>query len=214
METGKTIEIHVLNDEFDEIPSNFVEGWGSDRGFHKPKYDFTIGDWVENIDQQELLDNVRQSKIIEMDNACKNAILGNFKATINDVEYEFSFDSEAQADFTGTMTMFIGGVITETEWTAWKDGLPNRIILNQDQFRELAKLAYAHKDGKVYRLRNKLEKKINESVDVEEIRAITWDSETDERIVATATESTTETQTTVEETVATDSNTTETNSSQ
>jgi hypothetical protein len=173
-QTGEWIEVHLLDDEADEIPSNYVSGWGPNRAFYKPKYDFTINDWVEGKDYQEILEIVKREKLGEMNRKCEEAILGYFKANVDGVEYEFSFDREAQTNFTGTMILFSQGIIDSIEWTAWKDDVAHRITLSKEQFMQIAGLAFEHKNSKITRLRNELQPQIESCTTVEEVQAITW----------------------------------------
>ncbi|MCD4839758.1 DUF4376 domain-containing protein [Neobacillus sedimentimangrovi] len=122
------------------------------------------------------LQKAKKFKIQEMSNRCNAEILGYFKAIVNGVEYEFSFDQEAQTNFIGTLSLFNNGMIEEAEWTAWKNGEVNRLTLTKQQFMQVVKAAFDHKDSNVKRFRNELQPMIEQATTIEEVEAIDWDS--------------------------------------
>lgn len=174
LETGIVIDTCLFDDEVDTIPDDVKLGWGGNRGFHEPIYDFTIDDWVESKDLRIILDDSISRKFEELSNSCQQAILGYFKAIVDGVEYDFSFDREAQANFTGTMIFLGNGLIQTVEWTAWKDGVSQRVVLTKDQFMQIVGIAFSHKDGKISRLRNDLQIQLKNCQSVEEVNAINW----------------------------------------
>lgn len=183
METGEIIDNYVLTTHYvddkgnvveNEIPEDYKEGWGGSRSFYNPVFDFETNDWIEAKDQNEILEISKEKRFAELSTDCQNAILGYFKATIDEVEYEFSFDREAQANFTGTMNFFGHGIIDSVEWTAWRGEEASRIKLNRDQFYYVVGVAFAHKNEKISRLRNVLQPILSECQSVEEINNVIW----------------------------------------
>lgn len=180
---GFPVEFYVKEVKFDEegqvlLDDGFVLPYNHDERFFKPRYDIVLNKWVEN-DFEEVLSNLKESKFKELNAACNQTILGYFKAAINDVEYDFSFDNDAQSNFNGTLSFFIEGLISQVEWTAWKDGVPQRVIMNKSQFMTVVMTAFQHKNSNIARLRNDLQPKLYSiTVDtpnaVEEIEAIIW----------------------------------------
>jgi len=168
---GYIIETYVCDDA--DVPPMYFEGW--EGAIEKPRWNFETGQWEESKPLEERLQEAKKRKFAELDTACSAAILGYFKAPVNGVDYEFSFDYEAQSNFIGTMTLFTQGLISEIEWTAWKDGKPNRIKISKEDFLNVAMLGYRHKDDKVTKLRNVLEAQINACQTVEELKNIRWE---------------------------------------
>jgi hypothetical protein len=175
-EEGYILGTYVFDDS--DIPPMYFEGWGE--GIEEPRWDFEQGKWVETRPLEEKFEELKLQKFRELDAACEAAIVGYFKATVNGVEYDFSFDKEAQSNFTGIMTMFGAGMITEVQWTAWKDGKVNRIALDRDNFMAIVMAGFQHKDEKIARLRDVLEPKIAQCETIEELNNLTWDSEVPE----------------------------------
>jgi hypothetical protein len=183
LETGMIIENHVMATQYEdkdgnvitvEIPPNYKEGWGVNRSFYNPIFDIEKNDWVEGKSADEILSIAKEKRFRELSIQCQDSILGYFKAIINEVEYEFSFDREAQSNFTGTLHFFSNGLIENVEWTAWKDGVAERLILDEVQFMNIAKLAFTHKNQKISKLRNELQPQLDACQTIEELELITW----------------------------------------
>lgn len=131
----------------------------------KPTEEELAAAWIEAY---------REMRFEEFNQICNKEILGYFEATVDSVAYLFSFDSDAQSNFNGSLSFFTKGLITEVEWTAHRNGKAERIILNELQFLEVAKAAFAHKNSKIYHLRNVLEPQLIAALTEEEIRAVQW----------------------------------------
>lgn len=173
---GYIIETYVLDDS--DVPPMYFEGWGE--GIEKPRWDFEKSKWVETRPTEEKLAELKNQKLREMGAACEQDIVGYFKATIDDVEYDFSFDSEAQSNFIGTMTLFTKGLISQIGWTAWKGGKALRLTLNEETFVQLAMLGFEQKDAKIEKLRSTIQARIDASQTIEEVMNIKWEDEVTE----------------------------------
>jgi hypothetical protein len=166
-----------------------IQGWASTRGmdeeieveieddhpflFSRPKdFQYIDGTIVKN--ETRILKEAKEDKFEELDAKCEEEILGYFKATIDDVEYEFSFDEKAQSNFIGVFALFTQGLITEIEWTAWQGEEAKRVTLDKDQFTSVVLLAFAHRDGKIKRLRNELQPILEACQTLEEVNEVTW----------------------------------------
>jgi hypothetical protein len=119
------------------------------------------------------LDDLKSKKINELDNACKNAILANFTATLNDVDYEFTYDMPSQSRFNGVGILFINNQITEIPWTAYQNGKRVRITLTKDDFNVLSLAALAHQNDNVIKYSD-LYVKVNNATTPDEVNQITW----------------------------------------
>lgn len=160
--------VHVESDvlQADEIASTVPEG------FHIPKWNGTA--WEEGKPFEDILAEKRNHKMQELSDMCNKDILGYFEATVNGVAYLFSFDYEAQANFTGTLALFSEGLVTEMEWTAYENGKATRIALNKANFFSVISVAFDHKNTKIARLRNEFQPLVERATTSEEIEAIVW----------------------------------------
>jgi hypothetical protein len=119
------------------------------------------------------LKQIKQKKIDDLDQSCKNAILDNFTATLNGVDYEFAYDSDSQNRFNGVGILFLGNQITEVTWTAYQNGQRVRINLTKDDFNIISLAALKHQNDNVTKYSD-LYNKVNDATTVDEINAITW----------------------------------------
>jgi hypothetical protein len=119
------------------------------------------------------LENTKKKKYDELDNSCETSILGRFNVTINGIEYEFSYDMEAQSRFNGTGILFLGNKIEEIPWTAYQNNIRVRIILNKDDFDTVSMAALNHINRNIVKY-NDLLVKVNNSTTINQVLAITW----------------------------------------
>ncbi|KOS68378.1 hypothetical protein AEA09_07290 [Lysinibacillus contaminans] len=147
-------------------------------GIFKPKWNST--EWIEGATQEEIdeitgntLDVVKIRKINELDELCKQTILGRFKVTINEIEYEFSYDAEAQSRFNGIGLLFFANKISEIEWTAYENEQRVRIVLNQSNFDIVSLAALQHQKTNVTKY-NQLLQQVNDATTKEQVEAIVW----------------------------------------
>jgi hypothetical protein len=131
--------------------------------------------WNNYVDGINSIDVLKQKKIDELDNACKNAILANFTATLNGIEYGFSYDNEAQNRFNGVGLLFLGGQITSIPWTAYQNGERVRITLTKDDFNVISLAALKHQNDNVSKYSD-LFIKVNNATMAYEVTQITWET--------------------------------------
>jgi hypothetical protein len=122
----------------------------------------------------ETIEQLKERKIKELDQACNEAILGRFPATVGEIDYDFSFDAEAQANFTGTLVLFTNETISEVEWSAYLGGEKVRITLTKEQLTSVAMTAFAHKDSLIKRFNNDLLPLVQLATTKEELDVIEW----------------------------------------
>lgn len=142
--------------------------------YSKPRFDFSKNDWVEGKSEDDILNDAKKAKFNELSETCQKEILGYFEATVDSVAFSFSFDNEAQLNFTGTLALFIEGLINEVEWTVYREGVVERITLNKEQFLSVIAEGFKHKNSKIARLRNELQPLIDQAATLEEIENISW----------------------------------------
>lgn len=137
-------------------------------------------EWVEGATQEEIdeltgstLDVVKIRKINELDELCKKTILGRFKVVIDEIEYEFSYDAEAQSRFNGIGLLFFANKISEIEWTAYENEQRVRMILNQSNFDIVSLAALQHQNTNVTKY-NQLLQQVNGAITKDQVEAIVW----------------------------------------
>lgn len=169
---GNRIEVVVLNSD-EEIPMNYFQGWG-DRTFVNPKWDYSIGDWVESVSDDDILIKAREMKMSELDKACQQSILGYFKATVDGVEYSFSCDFEAQTNFEKVDRAFEKGRMTQINWTAYDaNGNVVRVTLDPTSFEPVYLAHLYHIQSNISRLRDVLQPQV-EIASEEELKTIVY----------------------------------------
>ncbi|SDM14530.1 hypothetical protein [Sediminibacillus halophilus] len=124
-------------------------------------------------DEHQLLE-VKNRKIHELSAMCNKAILGYFNVDLDIGTYSFSFDKEAQDNFTNTMALMNNDVTEEVRWTAHKDGEVHRVTLDKNTFMTVAKAGFNHKCHQISRFRDELQPLVEQANTIEDIKAVQW----------------------------------------
>lgn len=133
--------------------------------------------YLDIPDMEIPLDEVKQAKITELNDACNQSILGKFTSTINGMSYYFSYDTEAQSNITKVGRAFDKGLVTTVKWTAYdSDGNTVRIDLDANSFDAMFTNSLIHLNTNISKLRDDLEPKVEEATEVEQVLKITWNS--------------------------------------
>lgn len=119
------------------------------------------------------LDDIKSLKIKELNDLCKSAILGRFAAIVNDIEYEFSYDAEAQSRFNGIGLLFFANKVSEIEWTAYQNDERVRITLNPSDFNIVSLAALQHQNSNIIKF-NQLLQQVNNAITKEQVEVIVW----------------------------------------
>lgn len=136
--------------------------------------DYTEEGFVLNVEYQSELAHLKKLKMAELDSNCKEAILGKFSAKVNDKEYLFSFDADAQLNFSGALQFLNNNLLKEVEWTAYEGENLVRITMNKEQFIQVAVAGFLHKDLQIKKFRNTLQPRIEKAEKLVEVDVITW----------------------------------------
>jgi hypothetical protein len=122
------------------------------------------------------LEEVKQAKITQLDEACGYTIVSGFDHDINGVSYHFSCSLAAQANFTGAKVRFMAGETTAEEWTAVDNttGEEVRLMLDELTFKPIADKVYQLIDTSVKKLRNTLQPQVKAATTNAEVDAIVW----------------------------------------
>ncbi|MDY7043691.1 hypothetical protein RVS70_05680 [Virgibacillus sp. M23] len=149
-----------VNDNHDVINNPFI-------------YKYIDGALIKDSDYQ--LSRAKKSRFEKLRKDCENDILGYFEAPVNGVTYTFSFDDEAQKNFTGTLALTLAGAVDpEQKWTVYRNGIVERIKLDTDNFMNVSRIAYKRKDDKVDRLRGEIQQAIDNAKTIEEVNQVVW----------------------------------------
>jgi hypothetical protein len=121
------------------------------------------------------LDRAKEDKIKELNGLCTNTIYGRFTANIDGVNYLFSNDSEAQANFDKCDRAFEKGYMTEIQWTAYNEaGEVVRVTINPTNFPAFYMAHLNHIQGNISRFRDELMPLVENATTVEEVENINW----------------------------------------
>lgn len=120
------------------------------------------------------IEALREAKVNQLDKNCTDAINGRFTSIVNGVQYEFSYDSEAQSNFTKAGRAFDKALITSIPWTAYQNGEVVRITLDEAAFDQVFADSLMHLNTKINQFRDTLEPKVKAATTKEQIDAIAW----------------------------------------
>lgn len=172
--------------------NNVLTGWGSSKSidsevevelieshplFYTHPRLFIYQDGQVILSSELQLSNAKSKKDIELNQACQGAILAGFFHTINEVDYWFSYDKEAQGNFSDAQSLLSDDLVEEIIWTVKQDGVYTRIPITKDIMQELKMVILRHKTGNISKYRDVLMKVVNEAQTVEEVEAVSWNQE-------------------------------------
>lgn len=170
----------VIVDDNQQLDDSLIDVEVPD-GFYHPKWDKDSLTWIEGKSQEEIdkitgntIENKRKEKLDELRLACQDDIINGFDYEVNGILYHFSFDMEAQMNFSGANDFFKEGLITEIEWTVTENGEYKRILLNKEQFDSIKLNAFLEKNNKISRLRNELQPLVENEQSIEILDKIGW----------------------------------------
>lgn len=128
--------------------------------------------FISPVDRKAL-DELKAEKVAQLNEQCTRTILGRFKSLVGEVEYEFSYDMEAQSRFNGTATSFSRGYITLIEWTAYLKGQRTSVVLDEAKFDVVAQAALIHCNNNIAKFRELLAL-VNKATTKDELFNINW----------------------------------------
>lgn len=172
LETGMILDVSLF-DDIEDVPEDYKLGWG-ERQMFSPIWSFEHNDWIESKPFSEILQVYRDAKDFELNQACNDTILAGFDYEIDGVLYHFSYDKEAQQNFTDAQTILSDGLVQELMWTVQKDGEYTRIPINKAVMDKLKVVIMMHKTSCISKYRDVLMKIVNEAQTIEEIESVTW----------------------------------------
>lgn len=147
METGERLDVLLLVTKYTddgnnvieaEIPEDCKEGWG-ERIFHSPVWDFELNDWKEGLSLTELIEPVRQRKVMELSDECNANIEAGFIFEGN----EYQFNMKDQSNFNQQLSLILlDETLTSLYWKTENNGIQ---LLTREQFINTCKAGEFHK---------------------------------------------------------------------
>lgn len=123
---------------------------------------------------EEVADLLRPQKQAELKSACDSAILTTqFSAAVQGTTYNFSYDREAQSNFSGAGYLFQRSLIASIDWTAYLDGERTRITINQNDFDVIAVAAAQFCQSYIDKYSG-LISQLNDATDPYTVNSIVW----------------------------------------
>lgn len=168
-----------------------IEGWG-DRRSSELEVELNISDNHEFFNTPDptifyhyegqllkndglILQRAKDKKDRELNKACKETILTGFYQEVDGIEYRFSYDAEAQANFAEALALFTEDIVSEVEWTAHRGINVEVITLNKQKFLTLIKAAFEHKSRAKAKYRKELYPLLMKKAKTpEDVKKIKW----------------------------------------
>ena len=116
----------------------------------------------------------KNKKKSELSLSCQEHILNGFDYKINNIEYHFSYDREAQLNMQETFQMFQNDMLKTIIWTVKLDGEHKRLTLDRPLFNLIYTASLQHKQDAISRFRDKLMLILAQAETLEAVKAINW----------------------------------------
>lgn len=126
-------------------------------------------------DESLALRQAKERKIQELNKDCQEAILAGFKTVSNGINYEISYDIEAQMNLQETDRLFVNNMIESIMWSVGINGKKQRILLNRDQFNKIYLASVKHKQDCISHFRDQLVPIVEQAGSIEAVENINWD---------------------------------------
>lgn len=153
-------------------------------GIHSPQWDFKKEEWIETArdyermgfsSQKEMLEHLKQIKKEELSQSCQEDILSGFTLSINNKEYRFSYDREAQTNYHERWQLFQNGVMEEVTMTAHLGDKDVRLVVDKELFNSIYLASVKAKEEKIKRLRDDIYPMVERAKSSDDLENITWD---------------------------------------
>lgn len=158
----------------DDYATGAVLGWDSRvTPLYTPRYSREEKRWVEARKSSDFVNEVKQAKRDELSLSCQEHILSGFNYKINNVEYHFSYDREAQNNYQERWQLFQNNMIESIVVTGHTlNGEDVRLPMNKEQFDKLYLSSVMHKENCIKKLRDDLLPLLDSSNGIEDIESI------------------------------------------
>lgn len=164
-------------DEYQYTLQEFIQLIGSDSDTMRKRV-FTPDELYKQIDVENTnIEDLREAKNAQLNYLCEKCITDGFQfQPENETKlYRFSYDTEAQLNFQGSIMIASTNPQYQAIWTCYdEDNNVCRVILTASDFAKLPTIMVAHKDNAVSKYRDTLQPQLKQAKTKEEIDSINW----------------------------------------
>lgn len=155
---------------YDQILIGYQISIEPPEGLYKPQFNLETEKWGEGRAASDILEDIRQSKISILNNACNASILSGFTSNALGDEHTYDFDYEAQTNLGGMLNAIMAEIVTEEiDWKA--SGLPVPHTINQ--FKQVYADGLTHKNSLITKYWM-LKSQVLSAHSVEDIESVFW----------------------------------------
>lgn len=127
--------------------------------------------------EEDLLEEAKENKKRELSSLCQDDILSGFNASIENKEYHFSYDREAQANLQERWQLFQNNMIDRITLTAHKGEETTRIEVDREVFDDIYLSSVKAKEDKIRKLRDDLFPLVDKAKSEKDLDNIKWEME-------------------------------------
>lgn len=125
------------------------------------------------------VDELKKLKEAQLSYLCSQSISSffDYKPLDSEQTYKFSYDQEAQGNFTDTLLAVTSGAVTEVTWTAHVPDTMEavRVTLTAQDFQQLVGVIMRHKNGNISKFRDELMPQLLAAETKEQVDAVVWE---------------------------------------
>ena len=164
-------------DEYQYTLQEFMQLLGSDSDTMKKRV-FTADELYKQIDiEKTSIEDLRKAKDAQLNYLCEKHITDGFQfQPENETKlYRFSYDTEAQLNFQGSIMIASTNPQYQAIWTCYdENNKVCRVTLTASDFVKLPMIMVTHKDNAISKYRDTLEPQLKQAETKEEIDSINW----------------------------------------
>lgn len=124
--------------------------------------------------EEDLLEEAKENKKRELSSSCQEDILSGFNVSIENKEYHFSYDREAQSNLQERWQLFQNNMIDRITLTAHKGEETTRIEVDREVFDDIYLDSVKAKEGKIRKLRDDLFPLVDKAKSENDLDNIKW----------------------------------------
>lgn len=126
--------------------------------------------------EEESFEEEKEAKIVQLTQACQEAIYHGFFVEIDGTNYRISYDAEAQTNISERWLLFQNRIIEDITITVHEQPSDEhtRITVTKDQFEQIYLASIEQKEAKIARLRDRLIPQVYEARTESDLEYIDW----------------------------------------
>lgn len=124
--------------------------------------------------EEFVLEQIREQKIKELEQAYQDATNAGFNYTINAINYLFPSDTQSQMQMQVNKMMLDSGMTRSVNIVALQDGVPVRVAINKIQISELIMACMAQMTAYETKYWDDLLPLVQAATTVDEVKTIIW----------------------------------------